>query len=134
MNVTELEHAVIEFVNRPNYKPAKPRVIAKNLGLDQEGTERLKQAVKGLVKSGRIAYGQNHLLLPVSAREADGSSPSSSKPSRAEFAGQKVTGVFRRMNAGYGFVRPSGAAPAADRSGDIFIAANLSKDAATGDI
>ncbi len=37
------------------------------------------------------------------------------------------------MAAGYGFVRPSGTVPASDRSGDIFIAANYTGDAASGD-
>ena len=64
MNHSELEAAVLEFVNRPNYKPVKPRIIAKKLGLDEKAVENLKRAVKSLVKSGQLAYGQNHLLLP----------------------------------------------------------------------
>ena len=35
MNQSELEQAVLEFVNGPNYKPVKPRVIAKQLKLDE---------------------------------------------------------------------------------------------------
>ena len=71
MNLSELESAVVEFVNRPNYKPVKPRVIAKRLGLDENGAAQMKKAVKLLVKAGRIGYGQNHLLVPV----ATGPSP-----------------------------------------------------------
>ncbi|HZZ27315.1 MAG TPA: ribonuclease R [Pirellulales bacterium] len=135
MNISELEEAVVEFINRPNYKPVKPRVIAKQLGLDEHAAGQLKQAVKSLVKAGRIAYGQNHLLQPVAAAaEQLNSEPArSGKQSRAEFSAQRVTGVFRRMSAGYGFVRPTGAAKS-DRSGDIFVAANHAQDAASGDI
>ena len=164
MNHSELEQAVLDFVSRPNYKPVKPRVIAKQLGLDKNAAANLKRAVKTLVKSGRVAYGQNHLLLPaamlqiVLRRPKPLSRPSRprrpnrprrsnqrlrrrrilsrsirrknmpSSPARkfpaAQFAGDRVTGIFRRMAGGYGFVRPSEAAPAGDRSGDIFIAAN----------
>jgi ribonuclease R len=136
MKQTELEETVLEFVNRENYKPAKPRAIAKRLGLDEDGANNLKRAVKSLVKSGRVAYGVNHLILPAakaaSALEAEPAR--SGKQSRVPFSGQRVTGVFRRMAGGYGFVRPSGVAPGSDRSSDIFIAANHSLDAASGDI
>jgi ribonuclease R len=43
-----------------------------------------------------------------------------------------VLGTFRRMAAGYGFVRPLDA-PAGDRSADVHVAAAACLDAATGD-
>src|SRR5262249_7770338 len=136
MDLSELESAVVEFVNRPNYKPVKPRIIAKRLGLDENGAAELKRAVKSLVKAGRIAYGQNHLVLPAAtaAKQLNSDPARRGKQSRTEFSAQRVTGVFRRMSAGYGFVRPTGAAATSDRSGDIFIPANYAKDAASGDI
>jgi ribonuclease R len=140
MNQTELEQSVLDFVNQPNYKPVKPRIIAKRLGLDEAAAVELKRTVKRLMKSGRLAYGQDHLVLPAATPsvantedETVATPARSGKQSRSEFSGERVTGVFRRMNAGYGFVRPSGAAPAVDRSGDIFIAANHAGDASSGD-
>ena len=44
-----------------------------------------------------------------------------------------VTGVFRRAQAGFGFVRPANSAPQADRKLDIFIPADRTLDAASGD-
>lgn len=134
MNQSELETAVLEFVNQPNYRPVKPRVIARKLGLDEKWAAELKKAVKSLVKAGRVAYGQDHLLLPIAVAKAQlaHEPPREGKQSRSQFSGARVTGVFRRMAAGYGFVRPSGAAT--DRSGDIFIPANHAGDAASGDI
>jgi ribonuclease R len=140
MNQTELEQSILDFVNQPNYKPVKPRIIAKRLGLDEAAAIELKRTVKRLMKSGRLAYGQDHLVLPAATPSAGNTEEEtvatparSGKQSRSEFIGERVTGVFRRMNAGYGFVRPSGAAPAVDRSGDIFIAANHAGDASSGD-
>ncbi|HEY2882509.1 MAG TPA: ribonuclease R [Pirellulales bacterium] len=176
MNQLELEQAVLEFIRRPNYKPVKPRVVAKKLGLDEDSFGQLKRAIKSLVKSGQIAYGQNHLLVNVekspagsvsekqrglpgnqssnektqnkspekprqqSPEDASTESPDDApdepppigRQSRKEFSGERMTGVFRRTGAGYGFVRPMGVRTA-DRSGDVFIAANLAMDAASGD-
>ncbi len=136
MNLAELEQSVLDFVNGAGYKPLKPRAIAKRLGLDEAAIDDLKRAVKTLVKTGRLTYGQNHLLLPIveAAKQFSGESRLSDKPTRSQFSGARVTGVFRRMPAGYGFVRPSGVASPADRSGDVFIAANYSMDASSGDI
>jgi ribonuclease R len=169
MNQTELEQAALDFVGQPNYKPVKPRLIAKRLGLDEYDTQNLKRAIRTLVKRHQLRYGEKHFVLPVDQprkqqiNKQKSTKPSAKQPapeprnkpqktepqeseqqeteqraraakqSRAEFQGGQVTGIFRRMAAGYGFVRPAGTARGADRSGDIFVAANHSMDAATGD-
>ena len=58
--------------------------------------------------------------------------PKSSKGAARSTANQ-VTGVFRRAQAGFGFVRPADSAPQADRKLDIFIPADRTLDAASGD-
>ncbi len=45
----------------------------------------------------------------------------------------RVTGIFRRTDSGYGFVRPAGSVPGADRRHDIYIAAKDAGDASSGD-
>jgi len=117
MHGDELEKQLLHLVNQPGYKPSKPRVIAKQLGLSEEGAGDLKRVIKRLVKTSLISFGANHLVAPPSAATG----------------GYRVTGVFRRVEAGFGFVRPAGSAPGADRTQDIFIAAKESLDAATGD-
>jgi ribonuclease R len=157
MNSSDIALAVFNFVNEPNYKPMKPRAIAKRLGIDPENLAQLKQGVRALIKTGKLAYGANHLLLPVQSKtnpinvefakpkraerektvepsaDEDTQAARFGKQTRAEFTGSKVTGVFRRNPAGFGFVRPSGVTPAPDRSGDIFIPANCTMDASSGD-
>jgi ribonuclease R len=117
MRSDELEKLLLHLVQQPGYKPSKPRVIAKQLNLSQEEAPDLKRAVKKLVKVGQLSYGANHLVGPPAAAAG----------------GYRVTGVFRRADAGFGFVRPAGSAPGADRTHDIFIAAKDAGDAATGD-
>jgi ribonuclease R len=170
MSEPTLEQTVIAHVLRDNYRPVKPRVIAKQLKLDEDGTAELKKVIKRLVKRGHLAYGAKHIVHPgkaaraaderaasaqasppVEAEEADksptspttdakvrGKSKKKPKPDRENRPsktgdGKHVTGVFRRMGGGFGFVRPAGATAADARSLDIFIPAERAADAASGD-
>jgi ribonuclease R len=118
MRDEEMEKRVLAFVCQADYKPVKPRGIARQLKLEEEQTRGLKHAIKHLVKTGQLSYGANHLVGP---------------PAAGGTAANRVTGVFRRADAGFGFVRPAGSAPGADRTHDIFIAVDDALDAATGD-
>ena len=116
MDIAELEQAVLQLVNRPGYQPVKPRVIAKKLGLTLEQPKEFKKVIKQLVKKGKLVYAENHRIAPPGQGGAG-----------------RLTGIFRRAQAGFGFVRPAGSAPGADRTLDIYISANKAHDAATGD-
>jgi ribonuclease R len=118
----EIEQELLELIKQPGYRPVKPRVIAKRLKLGEDELRDLKRAIKRLLKAGKVTYGANHLLGPPLATD-------SAKGGN----GYRVTGVFRRADAGFGFVRPAGSAPGADRTQDIFISAGDAGDAATGD-
>jgi ribonuclease R len=112
----DLEHALLQLVQQPGYKPAKPRQIARQLGLPDDRQQELRRLVKRLAKQGRLAYGGNHLVrLPAASTD-------------------RLAGVFRRTSAGFGFVRPRDVAAGGDRSQDIFIAAGDARDASTGDL
>lgn len=119
MHPTDLERALLEHVQQPTYRPVKPRLIAKQLHLSEDETKDLKRALKKLVKRGQISYGANHLVHAV-------------KPG-ATAASDRITGLFRRTEAGHGFVRPTGSAPGSDRSHDIFVDSKDARDASTGD-
>jgi ribonuclease R len=119
-NSEEIEKELLELIKQPGFRPIKPRVVAKRLNLGEDDTRDLKRAIKRLVKAGKVSYGANHLLGP----------PVATAPKEQ---GYRVTGMFRRADAGFGFVRPAGSAPGADRTQDIFIAARDAGDAATGD-
>ncbi len=147
----KLEPIVLAHVLGPNYKPVKPRVIAKQLKLPSEQHQALKLAIRRLVKSGKLSYGSGHLVRP----------PAGGRKQEAENRGQKtgdrrqkedtssdtigkltpparqskniVTGTFRRTAAGFGFVRPQGATRG-DKSGDIYIPASSTLDAADRDL
>ena len=114
---TDIERRLLEYVNQPNYRPVKPRVIARQLGLSKDEAHELKKLVKHLVKKGQVTYGANHLVYPADGRTGD-----------------RVSGVFQRNQKGFGFVRPSAATASQERGTDIYIPAHFTKDAATGDL
>lgn len=149
METNELQQAVLDFVRLPNYKPVKPRVVAKRLKLSEDDAHELKRLVKKLVKRKLLSYGSNHLLEAGPALnaipQADGQSvadETASDGSASQPVGHKphgkrsdyITGVFRRTQSGFGFVRPQGAAPGQGREQDIFIAADAARDASSGDV
>jgi ribonuclease R len=136
MEHTDLAAAILKHVNAPNYRPVKPRVIAKQLGLAADGRDELKREIKRLVKQGKLAYGSNHLVAPAIVQTVTAKKSAVGKPvaKRRGGAHQDVVGVFRRTSAGHGFVRPHGVSyDSSDRKTDIFISADRTMDAATGD-
>lgn len=116
MSNSELEQSVLELLGRKNYRPVKPRKIAKQLGLNEDQTRELKKLVKRLVVAGKLAYGEAHTVgLAEKVRS------------------NQVVGIFRRTSGGYGFVRPRGTT-SREAGEDIYIPANRTADAANGDV
>ena len=160
---------ILSVVNHADYLPVKPKQIAKRLGLVGDAAENVRKTVKRMVREGALAYGSNHLVLPVARADAPAPSPlvgrageggvagpsgdlgtqdntppltpphqwegdgNTKSKSKAKRDPDHVVGTFRRMDAGFGFVRPEGTQRAEGRDADIFIPANASGDAASGD-
>ena len=70
MDAHELQTAIVELVNRPNYQPVKPRILAKKLGLPKEKATEVRRAVKRLVRQGLVSYASNHIVRPAEAKPA----------------------------------------------------------------
>ncbi|HEX3599682.1 MAG TPA: ribonuclease R [Lacipirellulaceae bacterium] len=87
--MSDLRSSVLEYVGKSNYHPVKPAVIAKKLGLSKESSRELQKIIKGLVKSGELAFGPSHLVYP------NGSSPSQKKKAAAESAKATAKESFR---------------------------------------
>ncbi len=172
MEIEALKQTVLAHVLAPNYRPVKPRVIAKQLKLTEDDHPALKTVLRKLIKEGQLTYGTHHLVgpgnppKPQSAERPAPQPPAfggrmgppgpakmrpkvkqdppervAIRPPRTAAAdntpsgphGKQVTGLFRRAQAGFGFVRPAGSTSSHDREQDIFIAANRAGDAASGD-
>ncbi len=113
-----LAQRVLELVGQPGYQPVKPKVIARKLQLEKDDLPRLRRIIKLLARQGLLAYGRGHLVRPArqGTRQA-----------------RRIVGVFRKTEAGFGFVRPRGEYAQA-LGGDVYIAAAHTADAVTGDV
>jgi ribonuclease R len=112
--MTNLETAVLGLVSHAKYQPLKPKALARKLNVPIERYSEFRKVLKALLKDGRIDLGKNHLVLPAPA-----------------LVHGAVTGIFRRAEGGYGFVRV--AAAEGHPGQEIFIPAGHTLDAATGD-
>ena len=63
---------VLEHMALPAYRPAKLRVLARNMGIDEEIYPHLRQVVRGLLSAGAVQYGSNHALIPTAPKAAAG--------------------------------------------------------------
>ncbi|HEX5447525.1 MAG TPA: ribonuclease R family protein, partial [Pirellulales bacterium] len=113
----------------PNYHPAKPRQLAKKLNVPEHRLREFKRLIKQLVKSGKLAYADKHRIVPPTRGAPLDGAKKKHKP-----ADGHITGVFRRNQAGFGFVRPAGTLPGQGREQDIYIGAEAARDAASGDV
>lgn len=87
--MSDLREQILEHVQRPNYQPVKPAVIAKKLGLGGDAAHEVKKTIKRLVKEKRLAYGPSHLVF------AQGQSPSQKKAAKLESEKAKARASFQ---------------------------------------
>ncbi len=135
MPPTDLQKALLDLVDSKGYRPLKPKAIAKRLGLNQESTRDLKRIIKRLIKKGQLRWGPEHLVQRTrdDSSAASESTPEKSKTKSKGSPSDAITGVFRRMAGGFGFVTPSRAARSPAQKQDIYISAKNSSDASSGD-
>jgi ribonuclease R len=110
--MSDLEPQILALVSKKTYQPLKPKALAKKLAVPVNRYSEFRKVLKSLLKQGLVELGKNHLIRTA--------------PSHGT-----ATGVFRRAESGFGFVRP----PIVDGlvGAEIFIPAGQSLDAATGD-
>ncbi len=58
----QIEQAILDIARGKNYRPLKPRQIAKRLGVTKDRGPQFKRTLKGMIRRGLLVYGPNHLL------------------------------------------------------------------------
>jgi ribonuclease R len=107
----EFAERVLKLVSQPDYKPITLKAMSRRFEVDPDDYAEFRQAVKRLVKEGKLDLGKDKTLRA---------------PNRAVL----VVGVFRRSSRGFGFVRPHARG---DRADQIYISPDASGDASSGD-
>ena len=126
MNESELEQSILNFVAQAEYRPMKPRAIAKHLKVSDEQIAEVKRAVKRLVHHGQLQIRVQSFGDGRRAAAKPGTEPGKTRSGR-------IAGVFQRTKKGFGFVRPHGATAEDREKTDIYIPADRAGDASTGD-
>jgi ribonuclease R len=110
--MTDLLTKILHTVTARSYVPLKPKPLFKRLNLGDEQYPEFRKTVRELIRTGRLAMGRNNTL-------------------RAADAHGTLTGVYRRVASGHGFVRPH--AVDGTFKPEVFIREDKALDAATGD-
>ena len=90
--------AILKYLASRDYRPMKPRQLARRMGVAEEEYGSFREGVKQLADSGRLVLGaKNALTLPEVA--------------------DRVVGFYRANPRGFGFVIPE----TPNAHGDLFI-------------
>jgi ribonuclease R len=108
-----MEQKILAVLARKNYIPLKPKALARKAGIPAADYPLFRKALRELVDGGKAQFGKNHTIRP-------GGAPADT-----------VTGVFRRLASGRGFVRVT--APPDKGNTEIAVSESGAGDAATGD-
>jgi ribonuclease R len=57
-----LENRVLDWMSRPEYRPAKAKAVARQMEIGQEDYPRFREAVRALLRAGRLVFGGNRSL------------------------------------------------------------------------
>ncbi len=111
--MSDLPSRILSAIAHPNYHPVKPKALARKLELSNTEYDAFKDALKELMRQGRLEIGKGNAVRPISSRGT-------------------LTGIFRKAEAGFGFVRPN--PDEGHKFIEVFIPAEAVKDATTGDV
>jgi ribonuclease R len=113
LHMSDLQTRILTAIAHPNYQAVKPKALARKLGLPTEDHAAFKDALKELIRQGRVEIGKGNAVRPVGMHGT-------------------LTGIFRKTDAGFGFVRPN--PDEGHKFNEVFIPADAVRDATTGDV
>lgn len=111
--MSDLQTRILSALAHPSYHAVKPKALARKLEVPPAETDAFKAALKELIRLGRIEIGKGNLVRQVGAHGT-------------------LTGIFRKAQAGFGFVRPN--PEEGHRFTEVYIPEDAVRDATTGDV
>jgi ribonuclease R len=109
----QLAREVLDYINRPGYRPQRVKSLAKNLGVAKKGQPEFEQVLDDLRQRGRLRISEGGRVQPAAPANT-------------------VIGIVRKIASGAAFLVPHEPRPR-EVEGDIFIEAHDLKDAQNGD-
>ena len=111
--MSNLQTRILSTLAQPSYQPLKPKALARKLGISGDAYNDFKTALHALIDQGRVEIGKGNAV-----RQTGGHGT--------------VTGIFRKTNAGFGFVRPN--PDEGHKFNEVFIPEEAVRNATTGDV
>ncbi|MBI2805762.1 MAG: ribonuclease R [Planctomycetes bacterium] len=111
--MSDLQTRILSALAQPNYHPLKPKALARNLGITGPDYNLFKDALKNLIRLGRLEISKGNAVRPLGAHGT-------------------LTGIFRKAAAGFGFVRPN--PDEGHKFTEVYIPEEAVRDATTGDV
>ena len=108
----DLAKRILAAVTRKDYKPLKPKALARKLGVPHTQYAEFRRVLRELLRQGRLERARNEGVRAIPPHGT-------------------VTGVFRKTSGGTGFVRPHAVDGAAGP--EALVRPEDALDAATGD-
>src|SRR5260370_11159742 len=108
----KLTQQILAALARKNYQPLKPKGLARRLGVTTAHYSSFCRIVKTLLKQRHVENGKNPRVRPVPPHGT-------------------ASGIFRKNEGGFGFVRPHSVDGSVGK--EIYIPQDAVGDAATGD-
>ncbi|HMF20344.1 MAG TPA: ribonuclease R [Gemmataceae bacterium] len=108
----KISQQILAALAKKNYQPLKPKGLARKLGITTPRYADFCRLLKTLEKQGRLEFGKNHSVRPTPPHGT-------------------ATGIFRKNENGFGFVRPHVVDGSVGK--EIYIPQEAVGDAATGD-
>ena len=106
----DMSRRILEYVSSKQYRPEHMQRLARSLGIDQTEYSVFREAVKELMRAGRVVIGGNNQIM---------------LPDRPGL----IIGRYRGHDRGFGFLVPE----SPTEHGDLFIPPGASLNAITGD-
>src|SRR5262245_28972530 len=111
--MSDLKTRILSAISHPNYHPVKPKALARTLEISGSDYNDFKDALKELIRQGRIEIGKGNAVRPLGANGT-------------------LTGIFRKAPGGFGFVRPN--PDEGHKFTEVYIPDDAVRDATTGDV
>src|SRR6516165_1476583 len=108
----KLAQQILAALAKKNYQPLKPKGLARKLGISTPHYADFCRLLRTLEKRGRLEIGKNQSVRPIPPHGT-------------------ATGIFRKNENGFGFVRPHAVDGSVGK--EIYIPQEAVGDAATGD-
>jgi ribonuclease R len=112
--MSDLQTRIMTTVAHPSYHPLKPKALARKLGVTAGDYETYKSVLRSLIDQGKLEIGKGNAVRHVGAH------------------GTTLTGIFRKAQAGFGFVRPN--PDEGHKFTEVYIPEEAVRDATTGDM